>query len=300
VKQTVAYFPESRVVNGLQEQAQETFNDLYLNGRADELDPVAALGLYYDFRQLTPPGVRGDEMIRNLARRLVKVDLLKQAGDLLEYQIDSRLKGAAQAQVAADLAVIRIADRDPEGALRAINRTRLAELPPRVDRQRRILEARALIDAGRERLAIDLLRQLDGRDADLLRIEGYWQAKNYVSAGELIEVMYSSGLHPEPLLEDERMNIIRAAVGFVLAGDGLGLARLRSKFGDEMAKSPEWEMFDFVTRDISPTSIEFRKVAREVSGLDTLNAFLRSYHDTYTPGETMTPTEATVAGEAEV
>ncbi len=30
-------------------------------------------------------------MIRNLARRLVKVDLLTQAGDLLEYQIDSRL-----------------------------------------------------------------------------------------------------------------------------------------------------------------------------------------------------------------
>lgn len=297
VKQTVAHHPESRVVNALQEQAQDTFNDLYLNGRADELDPVEALGLYYDFRQLTPPGVRGDEMIRNLARRLVKVDLLQQAGDLLEYQIDSRLKGASRSQVAADLAVIRIADRNPEGALRALNLTRLAELPPRIERQRRILEARALIDAGRERLAIDLLKQLSGRDADLLRIEGYWQAKNYVQAGELIEVMYSSGLHPEPLVLEERMNIIRAAVGFVLAGDMLGVNRLRSKFGDEMAKSAQWEMFDFVTRDISPTSIEFRKVAREVSGLDTLNAFLRSYRDTYSPTDQMTPTAAVAAAE---
>ena len=295
VKQTVAHHPESRVVNALQEQAQSTFNDLYLNGRADELDPVTALGLYYDFRQLTPPGTRGDEMIRNLARRLVKVDLLEQAGDLLEYQIDSRLKGAAQSQVAADLAVIRIADRDPEGALRALNRTRLAELPPRIDRQRRILEARALIDSGRERLAINLLRELKGRDADLLRVDGYWQSKNYVSAGELIEVMYSSGLHPEPLVREERMNIIRAAVGFVLAGDTLGLARLRSKFGEEMAKSAEWEMFDFVTRDISPTSIEFRKVAREVSGLDTLNAFLKSYHETYSPNDDMAPTSLAAA-----
>lgn len=296
VKATVAHHPESRVVNALQEQAQDTFNDLYLNGRADALEPVVALGLYYDFRQLTPPGTRGDEMIRNLARRLVKVDLLQQAGDLLEYQIESRLKGAAQSQVAADLAVIRIADRDPEGALRALNSTRLAELPPRVERQRRVLEARALIDSGRERLAIDLLQPLKGRDADLLRVDGYWQAKNYVSAGELIEVMYSSGLHPERLVEEERMHIIRAAVGFVLAGDTLGLARLRSKFGDEMAKSAEWEMFDFVTKDISPTSIEFRKVAREVSGLDTLNAFLKSYSDTYAAADQMTPMAGMATG----
>src|SRR5690606_26003024 len=139
------------------------------NGRADEMGPITALGIYYDFQQLTPPGARGDEMIRNLARRLVKVDLLEQAGDLLEYQIDSRLKGVAQAQVAADLAVIRIADRDPEGALRVLNRTKLADLSPMLERQRRILEARAMIDAGRQDLAIDLLSRLQGRDADLLR-----------------------------------------------------------------------------------------------------------------------------------
>ena len=298
VRQTVAYFPESRVVNALQTQAQDTFNDLYLNGRADRIDPVEALALYYDFRQLTPPGVRGDEMIRNLARRLVKVDLLRQAGDLLEYQMDSRLRGAAQAQIAADLAVIRIADRDPEGALRALNRTRLAELPPLVERQRRILEARALIDAGREGLALDLLRQLKGQDADLLRIEGYWKAKNYGLAGELIEVMYSPGMHPDPLLPDERMHVIRAAVGFALANDTLALSRLRSKFGDQMAKTPEWAMFDFVTRDISPTSVEFRKVAREVSGLDSLNAFLESYRQTYAHGDPMTPERASAKRDA--
>src|SRR5690606_14539472 len=120
-----------------------------------------------------PAGARGDEMIRNLAQRLVKVDLLGQAADLLEYQIDSRLEGVAQAQVAADLALIRIADRNPEGALRALNRTRVANLSPSLERRRRILEARALIDADREDLAIDLLGRVEGRDADLLRVDGY-------------------------------------------------------------------------------------------------------------------------------
>ena len=61
---------------------------------------VDALGLFYDFRELTPPGRRGDEMIRRLSDRLVSVDLLDQAADLLQHQVDHRLQGAARAQVA--------------------------------------------------------------------------------------------------------------------------------------------------------------------------------------------------------
>ena len=183
--------PESRPVSELTDEAETQFSDLFLNGAADQLKDLDALSLYYDFRQLTPPGAKGDEMIRNLAARLVKVDLLGQAADLLQYQIDSRLKGPAQAQVAADLALIRIADRQPELALRALNQTRMTNLPPILDRERRILEARALIDADRADLALDLISQISGRDADLLRVDGYWKSKNYVAASNLIETTYS-------------------------------------------------------------------------------------------------------------
>lgn len=297
VKQAVAHYPESVPVNALLQEAESTFSDLYLNGQADQLGDVEALSLYYDFRQLTPPGARGDEMIRNLARRLVKVDLLSQAADLLEYQIDSRLKGVAQAQIAADLAVIRIADRNPEAALRVLSRTQMANLPPNLERQRRILEARALIDSGREELALDLLTQVKGRDADLLRVDGYWKTKNYAGASELLEIIYSPD-NPEDLMtQASRMNILKAAVGFVLAGDKLGSSRLRSKFADAMSKSEEWPMFDFVTASTATANVEFRKVAREVSGLDSLNAFLASYRQMYPMDDALTPAAAAKQGQ---
>jgi hypothetical protein len=220
---------------------------------------------------------------------------LTQAGDLLEYQIDHRLKGVAQSQIAADLAVIRIADRNPEGALRVLNRTRLADLSPLLERQRRILEARALIDAGREDLAVDLLSRVKGRDADLLRVDGFWRSKNYGQAAELIEVVYSPGEGASELDQNGRMNIIKAAVGFVLVHDSMGLSRLRSKFGDVMAQSAEWGMFDYVTSDIAPTSAEFKQVARQVADIDSLNAFLSSYRQLYAGDDTMTPEAATPA-----
>ncbi len=281
VKQAVANYPESPPINALRDEAQKVFGQLFLDGIADSLDAVEALGLYYDFRSLTPPGARGDEMIRNLARRLVRVDLLAQAAELLEYQLENRLRGVARTQIAADLAVIYLADRKPQEALRVLNATRLPDLPESLARQRRVLEARAMIDGGRDQLALDMIRDLDGRDATLLRIDAHWSAKRYTEAGEMLEALYGDQAAGSTLSQPARMSIIKAAVGFVLAGDSFGLARLRAKFGDAMVTTPEWPMFDLVTGNIEVTSLEFKTVARQVSGVDSINAFLASYRETY-------------------
>lgn len=293
VRQAVSYYPESAPSNAMAEQAQQMFGELYLNGRADTMSPVDALSLFYDYRNLTPPGSRGDEMIRNLARRLVKVDLLSQAAELLRYQIENRLKGVAQAQIAADLAVIEIADRRPQEALTVLNKTRLADLSPSLERQRRVLEARALIDAGRHELALDFLSNMVGRDVELLRIDAHWAAKRYSKAAELIEVLYNNAGESEPLSQPARMNIIKAAVGFVLSDDRLGLSRLRDKYAPRMSQSAEWPMFDFVTSTVQPDSAEFRKVASAIASIDSINAFLASYKEYYSSLGALTPATAT-------
>lgn len=292
-RSATAHSPESKPIDELVSETEAQFTDLFLNGAADQLSDLDALTLYYDFRELTPAGAKGDEMIRNLARRLVQVDLLPQAADLLQYQIDSRLKGVAQAQVAADLALIRIADRNPEGALQALNQTRMTGLAPTLDRERRILEARALIDADREDLALDLLSRLTGRDADLLRVDGYWKAKNYAAASNVLENIYSAD-ESEALNQDSRMNIIKAAVGLSLASDTLGLSRLRSKFSERMAQSAQWPMFDYITSpQVSVAGEEFKAAAKAVAAIDSINGFLASYRQQFPIDDKLVPSTAT-------
>ncbi len=296
VRSAISNYPESPQVNALRDQAQTMFADLFLNGVADSIGPVEALGIYYDFRHLTPPGARGDEMIRNLARRLVRVDLLPQAAELLQYQLDNRLRGVARTQIAADLAVIYLADRKPQDAIRVLNDTRLPDIPESLVRQRRILEARAMIDGGRDQLALDLLSGMDGKDTTLMRIDAHWRAGRYAQASEMIESLYGREPAGKPLSQSTRMNLIKAAVGYVLAADNLGLSRLRSKFGEQMVGAPEWPMFDFVTGPIQTTSLEFKKVAAEVAALDSLTAFLASYRETYAGDGALAPLNATKPG----
>jgi tetratricopeptide (TPR) repeat protein len=292
VRQAVANYPESPPVNAMRDDAQRMFSELFLNGAADSLGPIDALSLFYDFRQLTPPGSRGDEMIRNLARRLVRVDLLPQAAELLEYQLENRLTGVARTQIAADLAIIYLADRKPQDALRVLNTTRLPDLPETLLRQRRVLEARAMIDGGRDQLALDLLRDMDGQDVTLLRIDAHWKAKRYDQASEMLEALYAGQPAGAPLDQGVRMGLIKAAVGFALAGDSFGLSRLRSKFGDAMVVTPEWPIFDLVTGQVAVTSLEFKAVASQIADVGGINAFLASYRDTYAGEGALAPLAA--------
>jgi hypothetical protein len=168
----------------------------------------------------------------------------------------------------------------------------LSGLPESLARQRRILEARAMIDGGRDQLALDLISNMDGQDVALLRIDANWKARRYSHAGEMIEALYANAPEGQPLDRQTRMNLIKAAVGYVLASDSFGLSRLRAKFGEQMVNSAEWPMFDFVTGPIQTTSLEFKKVAAEVAAQDSLEAFLASYRQAYSGEGALAPLNA--------
>ena len=154
--------PNSDLTRQIQDEAAATFDSLFLAGKGDALPPIEALGLFYDFRELTPIGRRGDEMIRRLADRLVAVDLLDQAAELLQHQVDHRLQGAARAQVATRLAVIYLMNRKPDRALAdACRRRAPRDLSNELRDQRLLLEARALSDIGRHDLALEVIANID-------------------------------------------------------------------------------------------------------------------------------------------
>ncbi|MFJ5487474.1 tetratricopeptide repeat protein, partial [Hansschlegelia beijingensis] len=92
----VAAFPDAESSRTLQDRMQERFTELFLGGGVDRMSKLDALALFYDFKELSPGGKRGDELVRRLADKLVEVDLLDQAAELLNYQVENRLTGAAR------------------------------------------------------------------------------------------------------------------------------------------------------------------------------------------------------------
>src|SRR6202020_902226 len=197
-----------------QDAASALFAQLFLGPKGDDLPPI---------------GRRGDEMIRRLADRLVAVDLLDQAAELLQYQVDKRLEGAARAQVAARLAMVYLTNHKPKRAIAALRSTRIADLSGELRQQRLLLEARAQSDVGRHDLALDIISNIPGPEAIRLRSDIYWAARKWRESAEQIELYYADRWRDfTPLGAAEKSDIIRAVVGYALAEDAIGLARFRA------------------------------------------------------------------------
>ena len=223
--------PDLPAASAIRADLAQAFRDLFLAGRADGLEPVQALALFYDFKAFTPIGAEGDLMVRRLVRRLVDVDLLGQAADLLKYQVDNRLDGAAKAQVSTDLALVYLMDRKPEDALGAINGSRSTLLPSALNSQRRLLEARALVDLGRFDHALEVIGTDQSPDALEVRALCSWRARDWAGASKTAEQRLGDRWkRAEPLTAAEAAMLLRAGVGYTLAKDDASLTRLRERY----------------------------------------------------------------------
>ncbi|MCB1481211.1 MAG: hypothetical protein KDJ55_04415 [Rhodobiaceae bacterium] len=273
---------DSPITRALENELDDVFADLFIAGNSNDMPPVDALALYYDFREMTPVDRRGDEMIRALADRLIEVDLLDQAAQLLEHQVDNRLHGAGRAQVAAKLALVHLMNRKPEKALEVIARTRQAVLPHDVQMQRTVLEARALSETGRADLAVELLSTMDGPDIARLKADALWRAEDWQEAGDELERLLGKvWSNDKPLSEPARYDVMRAAIAFSLAGDNLGLGRIRSKFAAMMSGTPDGTAFDVVTGGLPEAAGNIHDVIAKIAGTDTLDAFLSDYKERF-------------------
>ncbi|RZM94470.1 hypothetical protein CWO91_39380 [Bradyrhizobium genosp. SA-3] len=268
--------PNAEASRQAQDLASDLFTQIFLGPKGDELPPVEALGMFYEFRELTPIGRRGDELIRRLADRLASIDLLDQAAELLQYQVDHRLEGAARAQVAARLAMIYLANRKPDMAITALRASRISDLSGELRQQRLLLEGRAQSDVGRHDLALDIVSNVSGREVLRLRSDIFWAARRWRESAEQIELYYGERFRDfKPLNAVEKSDIIRAAVGYALADDSIGLSRFREKYAPLMSESADRLAFDIASKPAAASSAEFAEIAKLAASVDTLDGFLR-------------------------
>jgi tetratricopeptide (TPR) repeat protein len=275
-------FPNEDLARQAQDDMRKAFETLFLKGNADKLPPIQALGLFYDFIDLTPIGPNGDEMIRHMADRLVAVDLLEPAASLLNYQVSKRLDGIARAQVATRLAMIDLLDHKPKDALEALRTSQVTGLPPDDLHQRAILQSRALAVLKLWDQALDIIGTDDSPDTRQLRADIYWESGNWDIAGQKAELIAAAAAgDPKPLSDAMRADVLRAAIAYSLAGDEPAVGRLRKSFAAKMGASPDASAFALVTQSLDTQGTAFRDMAGQIASIDTLETFMKDFKKRY-------------------
>ncbi len=275
-------FPNNDLARQAQDDMRREFAELFLKGKADSIPPIQALGLFYDFIDLTPIGPDGDEMIRRMTNRLMAVDLLSPAAKLLDYQVNKRLDGAARAQVAGRLAMIELLDDKPKEALATLKTTEMTGLPDDVNHQRLLLQARALAALKQWDQALDLIAVDEAPDSRQLRADIYWESGNWEVAAQKAEELLDDRWHDAaPLSAHDRQLVMRAGIAYSLAGDQSSLNRLNDHFAAKMNGTPDASAFAVMMQDIDQHGVAFRELAGKVASVDTFQQFMKDFRAHY-------------------
>jgi tetratricopeptide (TPR) repeat protein len=278
LRDLIALNPQSREVSAVTRQMSAAFQKFFLEGAADKLTPIAAIGLFNEFRNLVPEGQTGDKMMRNLADRLIKVDLLDQAADLLDYQIKNRLEGEAKAESGARLAFTRLLDNKPDDALTALKETDLPDLPIDLVRDRNRLSARALADLERPTDALKQIAEDLSPDADVLRSEINWKAGKWAAAAESLgRLAGDPPVGNDQMSEQDSRRVLRYCAALSLAGDQAGLDVARAKYGPAMMRGTYKDIFAVMASDRAGPMADVRDVQERLKSTAPFDTFLAAY-----------------------
>lgn len=281
LRQAVSHFRDHKDSQFVTQEMAEAFSRLYLEGEADALPPVTAIALYDEFRELTPSGGKGDEMVRKLADRLVAVDLLDRGATLLDEQVEFRLNGVEKSRVGAQLALIRIMDNQAEKALSALNKSTGAGLPENLRVKRRHLRARALIQLGQAKSAIELLDEDETADAERLRAEIFWTEQDWPKAAQILgRLIRATGVKPkQDLTEKQALMVLNYAIALTLSDNERGVSRVHEDFGVPMDMTAYRDAFRLITAPQTAGAINSRGVASKVQDARNFQTFLTEYRE---------------------
>jgi hypothetical protein len=190
------------------------------------------------------------------------------------------LSGRDKARGAAQLALLRLFDRHPEEALKALDIAVDKDLPAELLRQRQQLRARALAELGRNDEALAILGGDTSRDADRLRADIYWRARNWGEAAKVFARIVPPPAAEAKLDQGASQIVLNWAAALTLAGDHKGLDDLRAHYGRAMAASPFADAFRVVAGEPGAGSDgDPRALATRVAQLGELQSFMASYKE---------------------
>ncbi|MCG8493330.1 MAG: tetratricopeptide repeat protein, partial [Sneathiellales bacterium] len=280
-RQIVKSFAKNPKARDIAREMADIFNQLFLEGGADKLSPVKALALYYEYRELTPLGKKGDQMISLLADRLIKVDLLDQATQLLDHQVNFRLKGEQKSYTGTKLAVVHLWNDKPQDSLNILQKTRWRALPASVKQERLHIRSQANAALGDYEEALELLLDDKSKKADLLRTEIYWKSKNWAKVIPSLQKLLNDAGAPrqDKLNAMDRQRLMQLAVAMSLSNDQKGIADIRKAYRKKLVDTPDLDAFDLITEDPDGSEKEFRKRATAIAKVSQAESFMAGYRE---------------------
>ena len=257
------------------------FEGIFLSNQADsKLSPVKALALYKDFQWLADMSSKKNAIMQRLADRLVAVDLLSRASDLLNELLEAPdLSLENRARIGARLAIIDLFQEAPNQALEILDRTDSEGLSLATVGPRRVIRSRALAQLGQTDAALALLANDYGKNALIHKFQLYWHAGRWADAADTVKYLIEEPKEGQPLSIEQVNYILDWATTLKKAGKETVLVRLRNKFLPYFANTEYHSIFNILTNQLEKDKVDINQIDSIVRDVESFTDYTKFYEE---------------------
>lgn len=256
-KTAVTHMPNSADGLLIASNLSKTFVDVL----TDKL-PVSefdALAIYYEFKELTPIGTLGDEVITSLLNKLIKVDLLEQAVTLLNYQINHEEDDLSREKMINTLMEVNFKYRKPQQVLDNLKLSDLdVLLPDDLIKNRRYLQASAMVELEQYKTALEMLAEDNSEKGTSIKAQAMWNSKSWPELSSML-TNYIRSLRslPSELSAQEESFVMQLAVSYSFIENFEAIKTLLRDFGSRMQKDSIYlKTLNYLASNNTPMNID--------------------------------------------
>ena len=273
--------PDDTAGNGaIEAEQRKIFASLFLGPGLKNMPALKMLSTYRRYKQYAPTDPAQVQQVEDrLFDKMVAIDLLGPAAELLDGQLARAPDAAAKAKLGARSAGLRLLNGEPELAIKSLDATEGAGLPAELTEERRLLRARALGDQAQPAPALALLAGDSSTDAQKLAATITWRARDWPKAAAALAALLPAPDTIKGQASDEQAQLIlRRAVALSLAGDDTALAELNKSYGPALQGTSQQASFALLVAPEGATSDRsLAAVQGQLKDVDLFKGFLDTY-----------------------
>lgn len=221
-KYMLAAFPRNNSNIQIANQMADIYNKRVFtpDGLIKKMSDFEAVSFYYEFKDLTPIGRDGDDIVLYIANRMINLNLLDEAEKMIAHQVRLRLDGLRRIVTGDHLAAIYIKNKKPQLAVDIINETDLQNYSflEHIVRQR--IKAKAFLDLEKYEKAIDAVEEDTSQDAQDIRESAYFNMEKWDKFILVAESAITPYLQSEKAVPPHReKEVLRLAIAYSMVGN---------------------------------------------------------------------------------
>lgn len=270
-KSLIVNFPNTTKSIFVSGKMKDVFIKLFDDGKAYEMEPIDAFRIYFRFRELIPVGQVGDRIAKKVAGFMLSADMIEDALNVINHQIQYRAKGDDKDELVLWLSDILLNNREPEEALNILKMIDDKDASDEIKTRKKYAKAESYVMQEKYFEGLDLVLNDNTVNGNKIKIDLFWVRKNWFGLIDLIEPLLPEiqDTAPEMLTNKELDKIIKLAVAYSAQKMDKELAFLKDNFGTRIEDDKKEELFNYLVsgnEDIDPdrfeSTVELEKVER--------------------------------------